>query len=127
FTIYEPMPDISGIFSLWDVTPHNTILWVWLRTGTVGFIVFWFLVGRGVIGASLTARHARDGYARAVGVFAVAATAGWLAMAYLDMGATNFRLTLLVGFLLGLAMRMTSMEGPPAPQAATQAVEAKTR
>ena len=32
-----PMPDIS-FFVFWEYLPHNSLLWVWLKTGVVGFI-----------------------------------------------------------------------------------------
>ena len=43
---FIPMPFIGDLFVWWDIIPHNTILWVWMRLGFLGFLAFWFLVGR---------------------------------------------------------------------------------
>jgi O-antigen ligase len=48
--MFEQIPDLTAIFSLWAYIPHNTILWVWLRLGILGFAAFWFMVGRFMMG-----------------------------------------------------------------------------
>ena len=40
-----PMADIS-FFVFWEYVPHNSLLWVWLKTGALGFIALLYLFGR---------------------------------------------------------------------------------
>src|SRR5205807_6425450 len=36
-----PMADISSIYPLWNIIPHNTLLWIGMRMGTIGYVVLW--------------------------------------------------------------------------------------
>ena len=48
-----PLPDISfDVF--YQYIPHNSILWIWLKTGYLGFVALLF-----VIAATLARRHPR--------------------------------------------------------------------
>lgn len=38
-----PLPDIS-FFVWWEYMPHNSILWLWLKLGVLGFIAFFYFV-----------------------------------------------------------------------------------
>jgi hypothetical protein len=42
-----PMPDIS-FFVFWQYVPHNSLFWVWLKTGVLGFIALLYLFGRAI-------------------------------------------------------------------------------
>jgi hypothetical protein len=44
YYVIIPMADIS-FFSWWQYLPHNSIMWVWLKTGVFGFIAFLYLIG----------------------------------------------------------------------------------
>jgi O-antigen ligase len=39
------LPDIVSFFEFADYQPHNTILWIWIKTGLVGFIAFMYMIG----------------------------------------------------------------------------------
>jgi O-antigen ligase len=45
FSVYYPMPDIS-FYEFWAYRPHNSVLWIWLKMGIVGFAVTIFMIGR---------------------------------------------------------------------------------
>lgn len=40
------LPNIS-FFEFADYIPHNSVLWVWTKTGVVGFVAFLFLIAKG--------------------------------------------------------------------------------
>lgn len=46
---YTPivLPDIS-FFEFWNYLPHNSILWVWIKTGFFGFVAMLFMFARSV-------------------------------------------------------------------------------
>ena len=39
-----PLPDIS-FFLFYEYIPHNSILWIWIKTGVGGFVAMLFLFG----------------------------------------------------------------------------------
>lgn len=129
--LFVPVPDLTSIFSFWDLIPHNTILWVWMRLGFLGFVSFWFLVGRTLVEASLTARKLRAPYFQGLAVFTIAAVVAWLAEGVVDMGLTDFRETILIGTLIGLISRLPDYEkseGPvPEPLEPLQVSKAERR
>lgn len=43
FQIYIPMPDISGTFPLWNYLPHNSVLFIWVNAGLLGFFAMMYL------------------------------------------------------------------------------------
>ena len=44
FFILVPMPDIS-FFEWWEYITHNSVIWIWMKTGMGGFFSMIFLVG----------------------------------------------------------------------------------
>jgi hypothetical protein len=106
FRIVQPMADISQIYPLWNVIPHNTLMWVGMRMGTIGFVAFWGLIGLamlegfGVIGAN------RDPFIRAVAAFCVAAVVAEIAVGYVDIQLENDRNLIFLGVVLGVLNRL---------------------
>ena len=47
FYVVYPMPDIS-FFEWWEYFPHNSVLWIWLKTGIGGFVSMLFLVASSI-------------------------------------------------------------------------------
>ncbi|MGH9270600.1 MAG: O-antigen ligase family protein, partial [Ilumatobacteraceae bacterium] len=45
FLMPSPLPDIS-FFEFWEYIPHNSVLYVWIKTGFLGFVAFLFLFAR---------------------------------------------------------------------------------
>jgi len=107
---FIPLPYIGDIFYWWDFIPHNTLLWVWMRLGVVGFAAFWFLIGRAIVGSIIVTKRSRDPYLQSVAVFTVAALITWVLMGMSDMGLVDFRETVLIGVLIGLITRIPQME-----------------
>ena len=100
--INHPIPvfDASSMDPLINFIPHNTILYVWLRTGALGAVAFWFMVGAAIIAACRLARH-RDVNFCLFGTFALAVIIAWLIQGRLDKGITSFRVAILVGCIMG--------------------------
>ena len=42
--------------------PHNTIYWIWMRLGPIGYFALWYLFGAIIIRGCLIARQLRDHY-----------------------------------------------------------------
>jgi hypothetical protein len=100
--IAHPIPiyDASNVDPLINFIPHDNILYVWLRLGTLGAIVFWWTVGAAIVSACRLARLP-DRDLALFGSLALTAMIAWLVQGYLDIGIASFRITTLVGCLLG--------------------------
>lgn len=107
---FIPLPDITEGFYFWDIIPHNTILWVWMRLGFVGFIAFWFLVGRSIVGSVLNAKNISNRYLKSVSLFTAIVLVTWIFMGAVDMGIVDPRETILVGGLMGLISAIPKIE-----------------
>ena len=44
FFVIIPMADIS-FFTWWQYFPHNSVIWIWLKTGVGGFIAMFYFLG----------------------------------------------------------------------------------
>lgn len=66
YHFYFPMvADLSAIWPFWHYETHNAILWIWMKDGAVGFIVFWWLLGRGMFDGSRVVETQREEWALA--------------------------------------------------------------
>ena len=95
-----PLYDATNIDPLINFIPHNNILYVWLRFGTLGAIAFWWMIGAAIVAACRLARHPDRDFGL-FGTLALVAVMAWLVQGYLDVGITSFRIVLLVGTTLG--------------------------
>jgi O-antigen ligase len=101
FSIATPMADISSVYPLWNVIPHNSLLWVPMRMGIPGMVGFWGLIAMIALEAFATMRRTEDPVARAVAVFAVAAIVAELVVAYGDLQLESYRNLVFLGALVG--------------------------
>ena len=112
-----PILDASNIDPLIDFIPHNTVLYVWLRLGTLGAIAFWCMVGAAIVAACRLARWPGRDYG-VFGTLALTAVIAWLVEGYLDQGITSFRIATLIGCLLGAVAAAHRVAAREAEQAA---------
>ena len=101
---------ISGSFAFLDLIPHNTVLWVWMRLGYLGFVIFWFMIGRIIIEGAMVARKLEDPYLRVISIFAVVSLIGWVFQGAMDMGLVDFRANILIGVLVGMICRLPGLD-----------------
>lgn len=94
------LPAINSPFA--DLIPHNTILWVWARIGSLGFAAFWFFIGSAFIYGTRIVRETRSRYYQGLAALATAFLAAHLMISFLDQELVNFRPSLFVGAWLGL-------------------------
>ncbi|HSR22408.1 MAG TPA: O-antigen ligase family protein, partial [Candidatus Eisenbacteria bacterium] len=72
-----PLYDASNIDPLINFIPHNNILYVWLRLGTLGAIAFWWMIGAALVAGCRLARQP-DRTLGLFGAVAMMAVMGWL-------------------------------------------------
>lgn len=114
--LFVPLPDLTEIFSLWAYIPHNTVLWVWMRLGILGFAAFWFMIGRMLMDTSISARRARDPYLKGIAILTITMTMAWITQGLVDMGITDFRLNMLIGAFVALSARIPQMDREREPE-----------
>lgn len=110
YKVVYPMADISQIYPLWNVIPHNSLFWVAVRMGAIGYIAFWCLIGIAVLQAIAILRTRRDRLYLAFAAFAVAAIGAQLMLGYTDLQIENYRNMIFIGAMLGVLNRLPSME-----------------
>lgn len=98
----QPVPLFAIRYPLRDYIPHNEILWVMVKMGSVGFFAFWFFFN------SFAARGIRvfykltDPYLKAVAVFIIVAVINQMVVSYYDLQLTYYRNMIYLGCIMGL-------------------------
>lgn len=121
YIFYEPLPNES-FWPFWHYTPHDEILWVWVKMGIVGFIAFWWLIASalyrsGRLTQALSA--AGDNKARALLAAAACLVVMQMSVSYVDLGLTDDRSMFMlwvmlgvIGHLPGILRRSTNIDLP---------------
>ena len=94
------MPDLSW-WPFWHYEPHHNILWVWLKMGAVGFIIFFTLMGTGLARASYIVRTLQNPERRVFAMFTLSAIVTTLVFCYVDLGLVSGRVTVFLGTTMG--------------------------
>jgi hypothetical protein len=110
------LPDISEWNPYYRYIPHNTIYWVWMRLGTIGFLALWYLLGALVVCGGLIAWRLRDRYLQSVAIFVVAVTCMEVLAAYADYQLYALRNVLYLGLLAGVLMKLPSCGADQTPE-----------
>jgi hypothetical protein len=113
-----PIADISKIYEWWDLLPHNQVLWVWMRVGTLGFFAFWWMISSILIHlCRIVCSEEADAEVKAVSIFAMATLSMLMIFGLLDLQMSNSRDMLFTGFWIGAAARFPLLPGKEEPVA----------
>jgi len=107
-----PLADISGVYIFWNLLPHNSILWVWMRLGTIGYALFWILIAGAILQAARLLRRLDDPYLKGLAVFIILMVVQEVLFGYLDLQWTNYRNLIVMGVLLALISRLALFARP---------------
>jgi hypothetical protein len=100
FDFVVPLPDLSW-WPYWHYEPHHNILWVWLKTGPVGFTLFFVLMGAAIARAAHIVRAVHIPEARVFAMLTLAGIITTLVFCYVDLGLVSGRVTVFLGTTLG--------------------------
>ncbi|MFN0148705.1 MAG: O-antigen ligase family protein [Dehalococcoidia bacterium] len=111
FVSFYPLPDLTSFWPLQNYTPHQNILWLWLKMGIVGisaFLTLWVLALRQCF---LNMR----GFARApvlpvVPMITAAGLACYLAYGKVDLAFVSTRSCGLLAVLMAVALSLKAAE-----------------
>jgi hypothetical protein len=100
FYVVYPMPDIS-FFEWWEYFPHNSIMWIWLKTGFGGFLAMTFLVGFAIMTGVRAAWRMPGGDLSAVALTATLYLVMHFTFAYADI-SWDAQSMMYVGTMMGI-------------------------
>ena len=126
FLFIIPLPDLSW-WPFWRFQPHHNVLWVWLKTGAVGFTLFWMMMLGGIALAANRAKILIDPTTRSFAFVAMAALAITLVFCYVDLGLTNGRVTMYLGTILGALSTLHLIKEDPHPPRRVRPVSSGVR
>jgi hypothetical protein len=111
------LPDITVLDPYYLYIPHNTILWIWMRLGPIGYLALWCLIGTVIVRACLTARQLRDPFLQLIAIYTVGITIMEVMLAYADYQLFFYRNVIYFGLLVGLLALLPAMDARGEPVA----------
>jgi hypothetical protein len=105
-----PLADVSAGDPYYLFIPHNTIYWVWMRLGPIGYLVLWYLFGAIIVRGCLIARQLRNPYLQIVAIYIVAVTFMEIIVAFADYQLFFYRNVIFLGLLAGILMKLPLLD-----------------
>lgn len=113
FYLLVPLPDIS-FFIWWEYITHNSIIWIWMKTGVGGFFAMLYLIGTAVtVGVRVLWRLPRNQLS-AIAMTMLLYIVMHFVYAYVDMSWDNQSM-IYVGLAMGLINSLESIVNRPVP------------
>lgn len=106
----EPLPNILSEDPVYLLIPHNTIYWVWMRLGPIGYLIFWYIIGSIIVRGCLIVKRLQDRYLQTVAIYIVAVTFMEIVVAYADYQLYAFRNVIYLGLLIGILLRLPALD-----------------
>ena len=97
-------------FSLENYIAHNEIIWIWAKMGTVGFGLFWVMIGAVIAFGGMVFRTARHRYWKVLAAVIAAAVAMQVVVSYVDLQLTYARNMVFLGVLVGILARLPALD-----------------
>jgi hypothetical protein len=101
---YEQWLSFWGLedLGLLSYIPHNSILWLFSKTGSYGFFTFFFFINTFIFYASSLLKKTDDPYLKAVSVMVILAVINQLVVVFVEMHLSFYRTMIYLGVLMGL-------------------------
>ena len=110
YLIVVPYADIGAEFPLWRWIPHCALFWVWIKTGFIGFTIFWLFFGTAIVQAMIDYRAMRDLYFKAIALMIILFIVGQVIIAYYDLQITFYRNMIYLGVAMALGVSIRRIE-----------------
>jgi hypothetical protein len=111
-TIY--LKDMPMSFSLRDFIPHNEILWLLTKMGSIGFFSFCLFFTSYAFQGSILFVRLKDPYFKAVLAVAIIAGLNQIFVSYFDLQLTYYRNMIFLGTIMGLLPTLEAADKEPA-------------
>ena len=113
FYVIIPLPNISW-FEWWQYFPHNSFIWIWLKTGVFGFAAMLFLFGYTIMLGARTFWRMPANELGIVALTAVLYVVMQLMFSYVDIGWDS-QTVLYLGIMMGIINSMEHVVSKPVP------------
>ncbi len=104
------LPNILVLDPYYNYIPHNTIYWVWMRLGPIGYLAFWYLIGAVIVRGCLIVRQLKNPYLQLVAIYIVAVTFMEVILAFADYQLFFYRNVIYLGLLAGILMKLPILD-----------------
>jgi len=111
------LPDISTIYVFWNLLPHDSILWIWMRMGTVGYLFFWLLIGSAVLQTTRLTVRLRDPCLKGIALLLLTLVLQEVVLGYLDLQWSNYRNLIVMGVVFALIGKLRHFDHPDSAEA----------
>jgi hypothetical protein len=103
---------------------HNSVLWVWMRLGHIGFFLFWLMVAVFIIRGIETIKTLRLPETRLVGLMAISMLLMMITFGKYDLALVDLRVLTITAVLLGALAILPDLEkAPPGERTVRRAAE----
>lgn len=100
FATFFAMPDIKYQFR--QIMPHNSLLWVWMRLGHIGYFCFWLMVALVLIKGVHILKETQDTLLQTMGVLAIITLLMLITFGKYDLQLVNYRSVIMTGAFIGV-------------------------
>jgi O-antigen ligase len=107
------LPDIS-FFIFWEYIIHNSVAWIWIKTGFFGFYSMLFLIGASIMTGMQALMRVLDPDLKAVLLTAIAYVVMHFTYAYVDM-SWDVDSMVYMGAMIGVIGCIVHVAGKPVP------------
>jgi len=97
-------------FTLAEYIPHNEILWLYVKVGSIGFFLFWIFFYSHVVRAASLFTKMRDPYMKSVCAVTIIAVLGQVIVSFYDLQLTYYRNMIFLGLLMGLVPTLSRLQ-----------------
>ena len=106
----ELLPNLSAEDPVYNYIPHNTIYWVLMRLGPIGYIALWYLFGTIIVRGVIIARQLKDKYMQLIAIYVVCMVVIEIMVAFADYQLSFYRNVIYIGILVGVLMKLPSLD-----------------
>ncbi|MDP2209114.1 MAG: O-antigen ligase family protein [Bacteroidota bacterium] len=89
-------------FPLQEYIPHNEIYWLLVKTGVIGFFLFWLFINSYILQAAFIFKRLNDLYFKSLCAVIIVAIVGQIVVSFYDLQLTYYRNMVFLGMLMGL-------------------------
>ncbi|HVA89335.1 MAG TPA: hypothetical protein VNL71_05790, partial [Chloroflexota bacterium] len=107
-----PLADISNVYVFWNLLPHDSVLWVWMRMGTIGYLFFWLLIGGAVLQTTRLTVRLRDPCLKGIALLLLTLVLQEVVLAYLDLQWSNYRNLIVIGVIFAMIGKLRQFDRP---------------
>jgi len=118
------LPDISNLDPVYTYIPHNTVYWIWMRLGPIGYLAFWNLFGAMIVRGCLYARQLKDKYLKLIAIYVAAMLIMEIIVAFADYQLFFYRNVIYIGLLAGILLKLPFIDKAEAMASQTSTVTA---